>query len=239
MVANRSTDGGKTWSAPVTVALGTSTSNGFGDAAIIKTNSGKLVTLFVGGPGLFSSTASAPIRSYMSTSSDNGVTWSTPRDITSQIYGAGCTNPVRAAWLGSFFGSGHQLTLRNGRLMAVIAVREPGLGSSLQNYAVYSDDEGETWNVSNKALSGGDEAKVVELNDGTILMSVRTGGNRLWTKSTDGGVTWGAKNSWSEIWGNACDADIVRYTSTKDGYDKNRILHTLPNASDRDRKSVV
>ena len=233
VVANRSTDGGKTWSAPVTVALGTSTSNGFGDAAIIKTNSGKLVTLFVGGPGFFSSTASAPIRSYMSTSSDNGVTWSTPRDITSQIYGAGCTNPVRAAWLGSFFGSGHQLTLRNGRLMAVIAVREPGLGSSLQNYAVYSDDEGETWNVSNKALSGGDEAKVVELNDGTILMSVRTGGNRLWTKSTDGGVTWGAKNSWSEIWGNACDADIVRYTSTKDGYDKNRILHTLPNASDR------
>ena len=73
--------------------------------------------------------------------------------------------------------------------MAVIAVREPGLGSSLQNYAVYSDDEGETWNVSNKALSGGDEAKVVELNDGTILMSVRTGGNRLSTKSTHRAVT--------------------------------------------------
>ena len=232
VVANRSTDGGKTWSAPVTVALGTSSSTGFGDAAIIKANSGKLVALYVGGPGFFNSTPTVPIRSYISTSSDNGVTWSAPRDITSQIYGAGCADPVRAAWQGSFFGSGHQLTLRNGRLMAVIAVREPSV-SGIQNYAVYSDDEGETWSVSKRALSGGDEAKVVELNDGSILMSVRTSGNRLWTKSTDGGVTWGAKNSWPEIWGNACDADIIRYTSTKDGFDKNRILHTLPNASDR------
>ena len=232
VVANRSTDGGKTWSEPVTVALGTNSSNGFGDAAIIKANSGKLIALFVGGPGFFSSTATAPIRSYISTSSDNGVTWSTPRNITSQIYGAGCTDPVRATWQGSFFGSGHQLALRSGRLMAVIAVREPSV-SGIQNYAVYSDDEGETWKVSNRALSGGDEAKVVELNDGTILMSVRTGGNRLWTKSTDGGVNWGPKNSWPEIWGNACDADIIRYTSTKDGYDKDRLLHTLPNASDR------
>ncbi len=85
VVANRSTDGGKTWSEPVTVALGTNSSNGFGDAAIIKANSGKLITLYVGGPGFFSSTASNPIRSYISTSSDNGVTWSAPRNITSRI----------------------------------------------------------------------------------------------------------------------------------------------------------
>lgn len=232
VVANRSTDGGKTWSEPVTVALGTSTNTGFGDAAIIKANSGKLIALYVGGPGFFSSTASNPIRSYISTSSDNGITWTAPRNITSQIYGAGCTDPVRATWQGSFFGSGHQLALRSGRLMAVIAVREPSV-SGIQNYAVYSDDEGETWSVSKRALSGGDEAKVVELNDGTILMSVRTGGNRLWTKSSDGGITWGPKNSWQEIWGNACDADIIRFTSTKDGFDKDRILHTLPNAIDR------
>ena len=232
IIANRSTDGGKTWSEPIMVAQGTSSSTGFGDAAIIKANSGKLIALYVGGPGLFSSTPQNPIRHYISTSSDNGLTWTAPRNITSQIFGAGCPDPVRATWQGSFFGSGQGLALRSGRIMAVIAVREPGM-SGLQNYAVYSDDEGETWSVSKRAIVGGDEAKVVELNDGTILMSSRTGGNRLWAKSTDGGVTWGTKNSWSEIWGNACDADIVRYTSTLDGYNKNRILHTLPNASNR------
>ncbi len=237
VVANRSTDGGKTWSAPITVAQGTGNSNGFGDAAIIKAKSGKLIALFVNGTGFFGSTAANPMKHFMSTSTDNGLTWSTPRDITTQLYGAGCSDPVRATWLGSFFGSGRGLTTRSGRVMAVIAVREPNK-STFQNYAVYSDDEGETWKVSNTAIVGGDEAKVVELNNGDILMSSRTGGNRLWAKSTDGGVTWGSKNSWSEIWGNACDADIVRFTSTLDGFDKNRIIHTLPNASDRRNLSM-
>ena len=80
----------------------------------------------------------------MSTSDDHGQTWTAPRDITSQIYGPECSDPTRSQWLGSFFGSGHALCTRDGRLMAVIAVREPGM-NGLQNYAVYSDDDGETW----------------------------------------------------------------------------------------------
>ncbi|HOG19867.1 MAG TPA: exo-alpha-sialidase [Salinivirgaceae bacterium] len=231
IVANRSTDGGKTWSEPILVAQG-SPSGGFGDAAIIKSNSGKLVALFVGGNGLWDSNPNNLIRTYMSTSDDNGLTWTSPTDITPQIYGPECDDPVRQQWLGLFFGSGHALCTQNGRLMAVVAVREPGI-SGLHNYAVYSDDDGETWQVSQRAIISGDEAKVVELNNSDILMSSRTTGNRLWAKSSDGGVTWGPKNSWSEIWGNACDADIIRYTSTQDGYDKDRILHTLPNNNNR------
>ncbi|HNU59947.1 MAG TPA: sialidase family protein, partial [Aquaticitalea sp.] len=118
-------------------------------------------------------------------------------------------------------------------IMVVMVVRESLENHKLNNYIAYSDDEGETWKVSEKAMDGGDEAKAVELNDGTILLSSRTTGNRLWAKSTDRGQTWGEKKSWTEIWGNACDADIIRYTSTLDGYDKNRILHTLPNAKNR------
>ena len=122
--------------------------------------------------------------------------------------------------------------------MAVAAIREVSANKILNNYAIYSDDEGKTWKVSERAIIGGDEAKVVELNNGDMLMSSRTSGNRLWAKSTDGGINWGTKNSWTEIWGNACDADIVRYTSTKDGYNKDRLLHTLPNASNRTNVSM-
>lgn len=231
VVANRSTDGGKTWSAPVVVAQGTSNNNGFGDACIITAKSGKLIALFVNGPGFWKSTPSTPLRTFMSTSTDNGQTWTTPTDLTPQIYGSQCTDPVRSQWLGLFFGSGRGLCTRTGRVMAVIAARVPA--GTINNFAVYSDDEGQTWQVSNDAIVGGDEAKVVELNNGDILMSSRTSGNRLWAKSTDGGQTWGSKNSWSEIWGNACDADIVRFTSVNDGHDKNRLLHTLPNNSSR------
>ena len=233
IVARRSTDDGKTWSEPVTVAQGTGYGKGFGDALIIKAKSGKLVGLFVGGAGLWGSTQANPQRTYMITSSDNGITWSAVRDITAQIYGPDCTNATRrTTWKGVFFGSGHGLCTRSGRLMGVLTVNEEGM-SGLQDYAAYSDDEGETWTISTRAIVGGDEAKVVELDNGDILMSSRTGGNRLWAKSTDGGATWGAKNSWSDVWGTACDADILRYTSVKDGFNKSRLLHTLPNANDR------
>ncbi len=231
VVSRKSTDGGKTWSEPAIVAQGTGNSNGFGDAAIIASNSGKLHALYVGGPGFFGATAANPLRTYISTSTDNGLSWSSPRDLTPQFYGAECSDPVRATWLGAFFGSGHALCLRNGRLMAVLAVRVPDGG--IQNFAVYSDDDGLNWQVSNVAMTGADEAKVVELDNGDILMSTRAGGNRKWNKSSDGGVTWGTQSTWSEIWGNACDADILRYTSVLDGYNKSRLLHTLPNASDR------
>lgn len=42
------------------------------------------------------------------------------------------------------------------------------------NKACFSDDLGKTWNVSlNSPMnSGANEAKVVELNDGTIVMSI-------------------------------------------------------------------
>ena len=60
IVANRSTDGGKTWSEPFLVAEGQGYGKGFGDAVIIRSNTGKLVALFVGGPGLWGSTAENP-----------------------------------------------------------------------------------------------------------------------------------------------------------------------------------
>ncbi len=233
VITQRSTDNGKTWSEPVTVAQGKGRNKGFGDVNIIKTNSGKLIALFVGGVGLWNSTSEIPQGHFMSVSTDNGKTWSAPREITNQLYGAHCDDSVRKTWQASFFSSGQGLTLRDGRIMVVMVVRETLENHKLNNYIAYSDDEGETWHVSEKAMDGGDEAKAVELNDGTILLSSRTTGNRLWAKSTDRGQTWGEKKSWTEIWGNACDADIIRYTSTLDGYDKNRILHTLPNAKNR------
>jgi sialidase-1 len=237
VVCRRSTDGGRSWTEPVTVARGTGRFAGYGDAILTKTKSGRLVAVYVGGPGLAQSTSSNPIRTYVSYSSDHGVSWTAPRDITSQLWGAGCADPVRATWQASFCGAGQGLTLRNGRIMVVGTVREVS-GGPLHNYAYYSDDEGETWSVSARAIQGGDEAKVVELNNGNVLMSSRASGNRLWAISTDGGQSWGARNSWTDLWGNACNGDMIRYTSTVDGFDKNRILHTLPNASNRSNLSV-
>lgn len=236
IVVRRSTDNGKTWSEPVTMAKGTGYQQGFGDACIVKTNTeNELLCMFIGGQGLGASTPHERIKTYVSRSQDNGQTWSTPEDISSQIFAG-----ERSNWYASFCAAGNGLKTRNGILMFVAAMRHNS-SSTLYNHVVYSNDNGETWNVSNCAMMGGDESKVVELNDGRILMSIRHqgGGERFYTISDnvptkDEPVSWTQKNtstcdSWADMIEPACNGDIVRYTSTIDGFDKDRILHTVPN----------
>lgn len=253
IIARISEDGGYTWSEEYPIAIASDASNGRGDCALVVAPNGDIVAAFVGGNGLWASSASDPIVSFISRSSDGGKTWTPVQeggqgDITSQIWGSSCGGDnTRLNGTAAFFGSGRGLCLtrqtgenasKNGRIMFVTAVNR---GGTLYNYVVYSDDNGVTWKVSNQAYSGGDEAKVAELNDGTILMSVRRSGARGYVKSTDGGETWGTQSTWSDLNVNACNGDILEYTAKVDGYDQNRTLQSLPindGAKGREKVSV-
>ena len=234
IICNRSTDGGHTWSEPYTIALGTGVNHGFGDCALAWSNDDNgLIAGFVGGPGLWYSTPSNPIHSYIAKSYDNGQTWTEPQDITHFIFGDNCIYENQRTWRASFFGSGNGLRTSTGRIMFVAAIRET-TAQSLNNYAVYSDDNGVTWHVSGRASVAGDEAKVTELVDGRILMSIRHGGNRWYNISEDGGETWQPTTStWYDITAPACNGDLIRYTSVNQGHDKNRLLHSVPYGNSR------
>ena len=234
IVCNRSTDGGHTWSEPYTIALGTGVNHGFGDCALAWSNDDNgLIAGFVGGPGLWNSTPSNPIRSYISKSYDNGQTWTEPEDITDFIFGDNCVIPEHRTWRASFFGSGNGPRTSTGRIMFVAAIRE-GSAQSLNNYAVYSDDNGVTWQVSGRASVGGDEAKVTELADGRILMSIRHGVNRWYNISEDGGETWQPSTStWYDITAPACNGDMIRFSSESQGHGRNRLLHSVPYGNSR------
>ena len=240
IICNRSTDGGHTWSEPITIAQGTGRFQGYGDAALAHSkDENGLLAVFVGGQGLWTSTPSVPQNSYMVRSYDNGQTWTEPKVITHFIYGKDCTDPTRKNWYASFFGSGNGLLTSTGRIMFVAAIRESGSNYTLYNYVVYSDDNGETWNVSGRASVGGDEAKVTELVDGRILMSIRHGGNRWYNISSDGGETWQANPStWYDMAAPACNGDMIRYSSVDKGGDKNRLLHSVPVGTDRKNVTV-
>lgn len=233
VVVRRSTDGGLTWSEPVTVAEGKGPDSGFGDPILAVADDGTVICAFSGGAGIWASTPEKPQKVWICRSTDNGSTWSEPRDVTAMQWGPAAKNPECITGHASFFGSGHGITLSKGphagRIMIVTAVHH-SKESRFDNYAVYSDDNGLTWNISRRAFTGGDEAKVVELSDGRILMSVRHSGERGHNISEDGGETWGEQGFWKDVVTNACDGDIIR---TSEG----TLLQSLPNCVET-RKNV-
>lgn len=235
-----SDDNGATWSTHKMV-VGTEADHalvggghGFGDVSLVECASGKIVAIMVGGPGYFQSTPSNPIVPTIITSTDGGDTWSTPRTLTDELYN---TTYKEGAVQGSFAGSGRGLMLQrqkneqlNGRIMFAMSHRFGK--NNVQEYIIYSDDEGNTWKFSTQsAYSGGDESKLVELADGTVMISVRQGGQRGYNKSTDGGVTWGTQAKWADISGCACNADIL--------YVNDRVLlHSYPNNGSRKNLTI-
>lgn len=235
-----SDDNGATWSTHKMV-VGTEAdhalvggNHGFGDVSLVECASGKIVAIMVGGPGYFGSTPSNPIVPTIITSTDGGDTWSTPRTLTNELYK---TTYNEGAVQGSFAGSGRGLMLQrqkdeqlNGRIMFAMSHRFAN--NNVQEYIIYSDDEGDTWKFSTQsAYSGGDESKLVELADGTVMISVRQSGQRGYNKSTDGGVTWGTQAKWADIDGNACNGDIL-YVN------KHVMLHSYPNNGKRKNVTI-
>ena len=239
----RSTDNGKTWSKRIRVTpRSVSDSDGHGDVAtVVNRNTGEILALVAAGAGFVAtagqsliSTPKTPMKIVLFKSSDDGITWSKGEDITSQIYGNQCKVESRRGWNAAFVSSGNGIQLSTGRILFVINVRESAaIGiNTFKNYALYSDDGGNTWNVSKNAptTTGGNESKIVELTDGRLLMTSRPnyGNNRMHAYSKDEGDTWTASTAHKDITAAGSNGDMIYYTSVKNGWDTNRIIHFIP-----------
>lgn len=228
IVYRRSVDKGKTWSEPETLIAGTGRKQGYGDPALVQCANGDVLCLFAGHNGYFQSTVDDPICVYMCRSTDRGITWSDTVNLTSMVWDA------TSDYHGAFVASGNGLRLRRGphagRILFAAAVLRNGQNIS-DNYVIYSDDNGYTWHRSQRAFSAGDEAKLMELTDGSVLISVRRSGARGYNRSIDGGVTWGTQGTWSEMTVNACNGEMLRLDDTT-------ILHSIPNSMQREDVSI-
>mgnify|MGYP004659007133 CR=1 FL=1 len=239
----RSTDNGKTWSKRIRVTpRSVSDSDGHGDVAtVVNRNTGEILALAAAGAGFVAtagqsliSTPKTPMKIVLFKSSDDGITWSKGEDITSQIYGNQCKVESRRGWNAAFVSSGNGIQLSTGRILFVINVRESAaIGiNTFKNYALYSDDGGNTWNVSKNAptTTGGNESKIVELTDGRLLMTSRPNyvNNRMHAYSSDRGETWGEATQKSDVTVAGSNGDMIYYTSVKNGWDTNRIIHFIP-----------
>ena len=232
IVQRRSTDGGKTWSAPTYIHQGTETGKkvGYSDPSyVVDHQTGTIFNFHVKSydQGWGGSKAGTDpenrsiIQAEVSTSTDNGWTW-THRTITADITK---DNP----WTARFAASGQGIQIQHGahagRLVQQYTIRTAD--GTVQAVSVYSDDHGKTWQAGTPTGTGMDENKVVELSDGSLMLNSRASdgsGFRKVARSTDGGQTWSEP---------ASDKNLP------DSVDNAQVIRAFPNAAPSDPRAKV
>ena len=197
----RSMDGGVTWSSPQAAYEILQQATYIGNPApVVDQVTG---TIFL----VFNRNNSAVL---VISSTDDGLTWSQPTDITSAVKVTAGGNPgppgafPNTPWGWYAVGPGHGIQLQKGahtgRLLIGADHRTTADTSGISwSHVIYSDDHGQTWHLgggldqTNSQNDYSNEATLVELSNGDVFMSsrVQVGGlSRGASRSTDGGITW-------------------------------------------------
>lgn len=143
---------------------------------------------------------------WVSRSTDDGLTWSKPAEITAST--------KRADWTWYATGPGIGIQLRSGR-MVIPCDHYDAQSKRPYSHVIYSDDSGATWKLGGSVGPGMDESQAVEFGDGTLLLNMRNY-NRQHTgrgvaTSSDGGQTWSAIHYDPTLVEPVCQASILRY----------------------------
>ncbi len=166
---------------------------------------------------------------FVSTSSDEGITWSAPVEITQAV--------ADPSWAYVGTGPGHGIQLSSGRLLAPCwADLTPGALVEREqvqqfSYAAFSDDHGTTWQRGKPMdMDRSDECMAIETVDGSVYMDMRSRQEqrcRAHAWSHDAGGTWSEVLNSQNLPEPSCQGSIVRYGSDKKG-DENLIIMAHP-----------
>jgi len=177
-----SADGGRTWGESFVIQANISTRNVM-NQGIVRLKSGELALFFI------KNNADNDQFMYMIRSADEGRTWGAPVKLTPNV-GTGI-QPT---------GNDRAVVLSSGRI--VIPIYGAGAGITGGIRTVYSDDDGNTWQLGGPvdfshlgAKANGaipTEPVLIELKDHRLLMMIRTTLGVIYKAySEDGGETWG------------------------------------------------
>jgi sialidase-1 len=209
LMLRRSQDGGRTWSEVQCVADGGTHVMG-NPCPVVDQTTGTIWMPY-----------RQDLRTVLLTkSTDDGLTWSTPIDITQSATPPGAFD--RAP------GPGHGIQLNSGRLVIPGWFDSTATSDQIQSsYAFYSDDHGATWKVGQPLTSNAsDECEAVQLADGRLYMTGRSRldlKQRAYALSSDGGETWSPVRNDPSLLGRGSAAGVLRFTDAVHD-DRNRIL---------------
>jgi sialidase-1 len=171
-------------------------------------------------------------------STDDGLTWSEPINITAQI-----KDP---AWQLLLQGPGRGITMDDGTIVfpaqfkADIGTKALDGGQfTCHSTIVYSKDQGETWQIGTGAKSNTTEAQVVQLSDGSLMLNMRDDRNRTDKGATNGravavtadmGRTWTVHpSSNSALPEPNCMASLIAADVKIDGIKRRVMFFSNPN----------
>jgi sialidase-1 len=243
MLVKRSTDGGSTWGAQQ--VLWSDGENTCGNPApVVDQASGVVWLLMTWNLGtdhekeIQAGTARDTRRVFVTHSTDDGQTWTAPREITSDVkkpdWGWYATGPVNGIQLVRGENAGRIVIPCNHS-----APRAAG-GSVTRSHIVYSDNHGTTWRLGGVEDDLTNESTVVELADASLLHNMRSYREkdlRAVATSRDGGMTWSAVRDDSTLVEPVCQASILRY-SWPENRERSRILFSNPAAKKRENMMV-
>ena len=181
IVFRRSKNNGKTWSKEQVIFE--DGKNSLNDPCALVLESGRILLMFQRYPYLVHSRKEGKLqmadtgydgprntKSFITFSDDNGNSWSAPREITKEV------RPSERISIGSP-GIGIQLTKGKHKGRVVLPIYETKKLSSAErvwgNSVVFSDDQGQTWHISNEIAhyghtGYGNEAQIVEQSNNSI-----------------------------------------------------------------------
>jgi len=243
LLVKRSTDGGKTFGEQRVVWDDGANTCG-NPCAVVDEASGKIVLLMTHNlgtdkePDLTIGTSTGTRTVWMTSSTDDGMTWSPPREITKDVSKPDWT------WYATGPGVGIQLKHgpHKGRLVIPCdhVVRPGGLGTG-NSHIIFSDDAGATWRLGGEAPKNEfNESQVVELSDGRLMLNMRNFAptvkagapkERGVCISDDGGETFRDLRRDPALIEPLCQASVLRY-------DDKRIRFANPASTKREKMTV-
>jgi len=226
-VVKRSDDGGKTWSSQRLIADQGADTIG-NPCPLVERRTGTILLPLTANPGASNKNDLIAERGtrtvWITESRDDGLTWSAPREISSQV--------KKADWTWYATGPGVGIQLKDGRIVIPCNHRIRGSDTSY-SHAMFSDDGGQTWKSGQPVAENTNECQVVELSNGDLLMNMRSfhGRNRrVVARSRDRGLTWQESHLEENLIEPACQASLIR--------SGNLLLFCNPAATTRTNLSV-
>lgn len=199
---------GDSWSAIQTIADFASDTIG-NPAPVVDRRNNQVHLLLTRNPGsvrekeILAGAAPGTRTVWITSSADEGRTWTPPRDITSDV-----KDP---AWRWYATGPGNGIQLRGGRLL--IPCDHSRADGRFWSHVIYSDDGGLTWRPGGSAGPDCNECAIAESPDGSLILNMRSYHGKLRravSRSRDGGLTWSEPMLDESLIEPVCQASLIR-----------------------------